>query len=98
MLSRSRSNQTRVRSGRSHEIRSRMVGRMHPRRVTDSLAESLGESPLWPTAAIFTSAVLYADLPQPLHRRPVRRRVRRRAVAGAGADDAGAGGTPRNGP
>jgi len=41
-----------------------MVGRMHPRRVTDSLAESLGESPLWPTAAIFTSAVLYADLPQ----------------------------------
>jgi uncharacterized membrane protein len=25
--------------------------------------ESLGESPLWPTAAIITSAVLYADLP-----------------------------------
>ena len=33
------------------------------RRALAALAESLGESPLWPTAAIVGSAVLYADLP-----------------------------------
>ena len=31
--------------------------------MLDSAETSLGESPLWPTAAVVTSAVLYADLP-----------------------------------
>ncbi len=34
------------------------------KRLTDVGEESLGESPFWPTAAIVTAAVLYADLPQ----------------------------------
>jgi len=33
------------------------------RQLYDESADSLGESPLWPTAAIVASAVLYADLP-----------------------------------
>jgi hypothetical protein len=34
------------------------------RRLVTAETRSLGESPLWPTAAVVTSAVLYADLPQ----------------------------------
>jgi len=34
-----------------------------PRRLIRARSESLGESPLWPTAAIVGSAFLYADLP-----------------------------------
>ena len=34
-----------------------------PRRLIEVHAESLGESPLWPTAAIAGAAALYADLP-----------------------------------
>jgi uncharacterized membrane protein len=34
------------------------------RRFVTGEHRTLGESPLWPTAAIVTSAVLYADLPQ----------------------------------
>ena len=36
---------------------------MDTRRLIAAGTESLGESPLWPGAAIVTSAVLYADLP-----------------------------------
>jgi uncharacterized membrane protein len=34
-----------------------------PRRLWTASEQALGESPLWPTAAIITSAILYADLP-----------------------------------
>ncbi len=37
---------------------------MRARRLLAAGEGSLGESPLWPTAAIITSAALYADLPQ----------------------------------
>jgi hypothetical protein len=37
---------------------------MRARRLIGADAESLGESPLWPTAAIIGAAGLYADLPQ----------------------------------
>jgi uncharacterized membrane protein YbjE (DUF340 family) len=37
---------------------------MQPRRLTEARTESLGESPLWPTAAIVSAALLYVDLPQ----------------------------------
>ncbi len=36
---------------------------MRPRRLIEGSAASLGESPLWPSAAILLSAFLYADLP-----------------------------------
>ena len=37
--------------------------RVFLRRLSADNAASLGESPLWPTAAVVTSAALYADLP-----------------------------------
>jgi uncharacterized membrane protein len=37
---------------------------MVARRLIAAGTESIGESPLWPSAAIVTSAVLYADLPR----------------------------------
>jgi len=36
---------------------------MHAQRLYDAGAQSLGESPFWPSAAIVASAALYADLP-----------------------------------
>lgn len=36
---------------------------MSARRLIAASADSLGESPLWPSAAVITSAILYADLP-----------------------------------
>jgi hypothetical protein len=39
------------------------VAGVKSRRGLAALAETLGESPIWPTAAIVGSAVLYADLP-----------------------------------
>jgi uncharacterized membrane protein len=36
---------------------------MDTRRLLEASADTLGESPLWPSAALVTSAVLYADLP-----------------------------------
>ena len=37
---------------------------MDPRRLSAAGAETIGESPLWPAAAIVTAAILYADLPR----------------------------------
>jgi uncharacterized membrane protein len=39
------------------------VAGVESRRGLAALAETLGESPIWPTAAIVGAAVLYADLP-----------------------------------
>jgi len=39
------------------------VRRMRARRLIETGAASVGESPFWPSAAIVTSAILYADLP-----------------------------------
>jgi uncharacterized membrane protein len=36
---------------------------MRARRLLHAGADTLGESPLWPSAALVTSAILYADLP-----------------------------------
>jgi uncharacterized membrane protein len=36
---------------------------MDTRRLLEASADTLGESPLWPSAALVASAVLYADLP-----------------------------------
>jgi uncharacterized membrane protein len=36
---------------------------MHGRQLIGASAASLGESPVWPAAAIVTAAILYADLP-----------------------------------
>jgi uncharacterized membrane protein len=36
---------------------------MNARGLLDASADTLGESPLWPSAALIASAVLYADLP-----------------------------------
>ena len=36
---------------------------MQTRRLIEAQTETLGESPVWPTAAIIASAILYADLP-----------------------------------
>jgi len=36
---------------------------MSARRMLETAGTSLGESPLWPTAAVVSAAVLYADLP-----------------------------------
>ena len=40
------------------------LAHMVARRLIAAGTESIGESPLWPSAAIVTSAVLYADLPR----------------------------------
>jgi uncharacterized membrane protein len=52
-----------LRRSRGHVTRRARLTEARARRLLEAGAESVGESPLWPSAAIAASAILYADLP-----------------------------------